>query len=82
MQTNDIKKGMRILLSQGWEGTMKDNLRGKIRMVEVEGIYTEIGSVYAHDIVVVLDVANAQWVKIEHTPAQLKLKQQLANSGW
>ena len=82
MQTNDIKKGMRILLSQGWEGTMKDNLRGKIRMVEVEGIYTEIGSVYAHDIVGVLDVANAQWVKIEHTPAQLKLKQQLANSGW
>ena len=82
MRTNDIKQGMRILLSQGWEGTMKDNLRGKIRMVEVEGIYTEIGSVYAHDIVGVLDVANAEWVKVEHTPAQLKLKQQLANSGW
>lgn len=82
MQTNDIKKGMRILLSQGWEGTMKDNLRGKIRMVEVEGIYTEIGSVYAHDIVGVLDVANAEWVKVEHTPAQLKLKKELLNSGW
>ena len=82
MHTNDIKKGMRVYLSQGWEGTMKDNRKGNTRMVEVEGIYTEIGSVYAHDIVGVLDVANAQWVKIEHTPAQLKLKQQLANSGW
>lgn len=82
MQTNDIKQGMRVYLNSGWEGTMQDNRKGNTRMVEVEGIYTEIGSVYTHDIVGVLDVANAEWVKVEHTPAQLKLKQQLANSGW
>lgn len=82
MKTNDIKKGMRVYLSQGWEGTMKDNLKGNRRMVEVEGIYTEIGSVYAHDILGVLDVDKGEWVLIEHTPAQLKLKQQLAGMGW
>lgn len=82
MKTNDIKKGMRVYLSQGWEGTMKDNLKGNRRMVEVEGIYTEIGSVYAHDILGVLDVEKGEWVKIEHTPAQLKLKKQLAEMRW
>ena len=82
MKTNDIKKGMRVYLNSGWEGTMKDNARGNRRMVEVEGIYTEIGSVYAHDIVGVLDVELGQWMQIEYTPSQLKLKQQLLNSGW
>jgi hypothetical protein len=50
MQTNQIKKGMRVQLMNGWMGTMYDNVKGNTRMVEVEGICREIGSVYAHDI--------------------------------
>jgi len=76
MLTNDIKKGMRIKLANGWYGTMMDNARGNTRMVEVEGYFTEIGSVYSHDIEFVLDDEHSQqrWRKVEHTPAQLKLR--------
>lgn len=72
MKTNDIKKGMRIRLSNGWFGTMMDNKKGNIRMAEVEGNYTEIGSVYAHNITNV-QIDNL-WRCVEHTDAQLKLK--------
>ena len=76
MKTNEIKKGMRVQLNNGWFGTMFDNARGNTRLVEVEGIYTEIGSVYSHDIERV--VVDGNWVMVEHTPAQLKLKRVVA----
>jgi hypothetical protein len=72
MKTNDIKKGTRVRMSNGWQGTMFDNAKGNTRMVRVEGIVTEIGSVYAHDIVAVM--VNNMWEKVEHTEAQLRLK--------
>ena len=72
MLTNDIKKGMRFLLACGWYGTMKDNMKGNIRFAEVEGFYTELGSVYAHDIVSVQTPEG--WVGVEHTPAQNKMR--------
>ena len=72
MKTNDIKRGMRVRLrGTGWEGTMPDNGRGNTRIVLVEGMYTELGSVYAHDIVAVQ--VDDVWVKVEHTDAQKKL---------
>ena len=40
MRTNDIKKGTRIKLHNGWFGTMMDNKKGNVRMAEVQGIYT------------------------------------------
>lgn len=71
MKTNDIKKGMRIVLRNGWEATMYDNARGNIRLAEVEGHYTEIGSIYAHDIAAVR--VDGTWLPITLTPAQVKL---------
>ena len=68
MKTNDIKKGMRIQLKNGWYATMEDNRKGNIRMATVEGYFTETGSVYAADIVRVL--VDDQWVKVEHTENQ------------
>ena len=73
MKTNDIKKGTRVQLRCGWYATMYDNMKGNTRMAEVEGIYTECGSVYAHDIVKA-QKADGTWEKVEHTPAQLKMK--------
>jgi hypothetical protein len=79
MKTNEIKKGQRVKLRNGWEGTMADNARGNTRMVRVEGFYTETGSVYSHDIVAVqtqsgeLDT-GMEWTPVEHTPAQIKLR--------
>ncbi len=74
MKTNDIKKGMRVKLANGWEGTMADNMRGSTRVVEVEGFFTEMGSVYSHDIKFVRPTPDSGWLLVEHTPEQLKLK--------
>ena len=71
MKTNDIKSGTRVLLRNGWYATIKDNKKGNTRLARVEGIYTEMGSVYSHDIVEVL--VNGDWEKVEHTEAQKKL---------
>lgn len=79
MKTNEIKKGMRVQLRNGWYGTMADNMRGNIRMVDVEGIVREIGSVYSHDIMRVLTPTKdatttaPAWHKVEHTSEQLKM---------
>lgn len=72
MLVNDIKKGMRVKLHNGWLGTMADNKRGNIRTVNVEGIYTEMGSVYAKDIRSVLNPATNAWEFVELSPAQKK----------
>lgn len=72
MFTNEIKKGTRIQLRNGWKGTMADNRKGNIRMAEVEGIVTELGSVYAHDIVYAWP--NDERQTIELTKAQIKLE--------
>ena len=72
MKTNDIKKGMRFKLRNGWQGTMQDNKKGNIRFAEVEGLYTELGSVYSHDIVSVW--VDDEWVQVEYTAAQDKLR--------
>ena len=74
MKTSEIKKGMRIRLDNGWYGTMMDNMRSTTRMVEVEGYYTEIGSVYSHDIVLCLPIIGSIWETIEHTPKELACK--------
>jgi hypothetical protein len=70
--TNEIKKGDRILQVNGWFGTMYDNKKGNIRMAEVEGLYTEIGSVYSHDIVAAQK--DGVWHVVKHTDAQDKVR--------
>lgn len=70
MFTNDLKKGTRILLRNGWYATLEDNKKGNIRMATVEGIYTEMGSIYAHDIKSAL--VNGAWVTVELTDKQKK----------
>ena len=70
--TNEIKKGDRILQENGWFGTMYDNKNGNIRMAEVEGFFTEIGSVYSHDIVAAKK--DGVWHHIKYTDKQNKLR--------
>lgn len=86
VKTNDLKKGTRIRLANGWEATLMDNAKGNIRMAEVEGYFTEIGSVYSHDIVeakvvVIKGGCVMDWRPVEHTPAQLKLKKAVGAMG-
>ena len=51
LTTNSIKKGMGVKLRNGWYGIMADDMRGNTRIVDVDGMYREMGSVYSHDIV-------------------------------
>ena len=68
MKANDIKKGTRIQLKNGWFATMADNRKGNIRYAEVEGYFTELGSIYSADIARAF--VNGQWVEVEATEKQ------------
>lgn len=51
--SNDIKKGMPILMKSGWYGEMIDNARGNIRLASIYGYNpnsSDLGSVYVWDI--------------------------------
>lgn len=74
MKTNDLKKGTRIMLRNGWEADLWDNMKGNARVANVYGDFEEAGSVYSHDIVAYKD-ANGNWQQdIEYTPSQLKCR--------
>jgi hypothetical protein len=79
MKTNDLKKGARVQLRNGWEAEIADNMKGNTRMAKVFGDYTEIGSVYSHDIMYAFVTAplmdGPTQIRIKHTPAQLKCRQ-------
>jgi hypothetical protein len=80
MKTNDLKRGSRIKLANGWEADIADNMKGNTRLATVFGEFTETGSVYAHDITHV-KIAD-DWHPVEHTPTQTKLKEQLKRIGF
>jgi hypothetical protein len=77
MKTNELKKESRIILDDGTFGTVKDNKKGIRRFCHIEGPYPELGTIYAHTIAYA--VLDGEPIAIEHTPAQLKLKQTLKN---
>jgi hypothetical protein len=81
MKTNELKKGTRIYMRNGWEGTLLDNKKGNTRCAEIEGYVTEAGSVYAHDIIRYRD-ADGNWQDVDHTPAQLKLRKTVGAFGF
>jgi hypothetical protein len=79
MTTNHIKKGMKVRCVQlGTPVTaiMMDNRKGNTRMLDVRGsevgLFDEIGSVYAHDIIEV--EIDGEWRKITHTERQMYVK--------
>ena len=87
IKTNDIKKGTKIKSKQlgvPVTGIMADNKKGNTRLVDVKGsevgLFDEIGSVYAHDII--LANIDGTWQSVEHTEKQLNLERQLKSMGW
>jgi hypothetical protein len=74
MLTNDLKNGDRVRLRNGWFATIADNKKGNTRMARVEGVYTELGSIYAHDIVAFIPKESGAPIAITFTPAQQKLR--------
>ena len=74
VKTNELKKGTRIKLSNGWEAELFNNGRGNTRMATVYGTFTETGSVYSHDIVAYQDAEGNWQTDIEYTKDQIKCK--------
>ena len=70
MLANDMKKGTKVIQTNGWHATIMDNKKGIIRLAEVQGFVTEIGSIYIDDIDMVL--TENGWENIEFSPAQKK----------
>jgi len=78
MKTNDIKKGTNIRTKQlgvSVSGIMMDNLKGNTRLIKTfgseVGLFDEIGSVYATDIILA-ENSDGVWEDVEHTDKQLK----------
>ena len=74
--TNELKKGTRVRLRNGWYATLQDNLKGNIRYAEVEGFVTETGSIYSWDIASAC--INGQWERVELTEKQIKARRGVA----
>ncbi|MEK9748233.1 MAG: hypothetical protein VW443_04800 [Pseudomonadales bacterium] len=81
MKTNDLKKGARVILRNGWHARLEDNRKGNTRVATVYGDYTEMGSVYSHDIVG-YETSEGFIRSVEHTPKQEALRAQLVAGGW
>ena len=75
--TNELKKGDKVTLRCGWNATMEDNKKGNIRMATVEGIYTEMGSIYMYD--VALAYKNGETFRVVPSASQKKLRQTIGN---
>ena len=87
MTTNEIKKGTRVRTTQlgtPVSGVMMDSLKGNTRLIETKGsevgLFDELGSVYAYDIIAAK--VDGEWVNVEHTEKQLKLKASVSSMGW
>lgn len=80
MFTNELKKGTRITLKNGWEAILMDNRKGNVRTAKVFGLYTEIGDIYAFDIVSA--TVDGKKVEIELTPSQKQAKKLNRMMGW
>ena len=74
MFTNELKKGDMVMQRNGWKAKIEDNMRGNTRLATVYGDYTEMGSIYSHDIVAKIEL-DGSTIPIEYTEAQLKCKQ-------
>lgn len=62
--TNELKKGDKVTLKCGWDAVLEDNKKGNIRLATVHGIYTEMGSIYAHDIVAAYPQAGGRFLVV------------------
>ena len=78
MKTNDIKKGTEIKTKQlGFpvSGVMMDSKKGNTRMIKTNGsevgMFDEMGSVYATDIIAAKN-SDGVWEDVEHTDKQSK----------
>lgn len=77
---NDVKRGVRVRLDNGWEARIEDNKKGNTRLATVYGNYTEMGSVYTKDIKEVQ--INGMWRPVKLSDAQAKAAKRIRGFGF
>lgn len=70
MLTNELKKGDNVILRNGFRAEVMDNRKGVRRLLKVFGYSTDIGDVYAHDIVY-FRRPDGSIEQLEHTKQQI-----------
>ena len=88
MLTNDIKKGTKIKTNQLGvlvSGVMEDNTKGNTRLITTKGsevgMFDEMGSVYAWNIILAKNDKD-KWEEVQLTDKQMKTKQLNESMGF
>ena len=88
MLTNDIKKGTKIKTNQLGvlvSGVMEDNTKGNTRVITTKGsevgMFDEVGSVYAWNIIFAKNNKD-EWEEVQLTDKQIKTKQLNESMGF
>lgn len=82
VKSNELNKGDRVKLANGWEARLEDNQRrSSTRLATVYGLETEMGSVYTHDIVARLNPDGTS-EPVEHSEAQTQLRARVRALGF
>ena len=67
MKLDQIRKGARVLLNNGWEADILDNYTKRaFRLAKVYGFVTEMGSIRSIDISEVRNADGDSWEIVEH----------------
>lgn len=70
IRTDQLKKGSRLRLRNGWEAIVVKECDGNTLIAKVFGDFTETGSIYAHNIVAT--EVDGKWVGVEMTEEQAR----------
>jgi hypothetical protein len=70
IRTDQLKKGMRVRLRNGWEALVVQECNGNTLLAKVFGDFTETGSIYAHNVAAAM--VDGKWVDVEMTAEQLQ----------
>jgi hypothetical protein len=75
VRADQLKKGVLIRLKNGWEAIVDEECQGNTLKAKVFGDFTEIGSIYAHDIVATK--LNGDWVEVVMTDDQARFYEEV-----
>ena len=75
IRTDQLTKGTRVRMRNGWEAIVVEPCKGNTLVAKVFGDFTETGNVYAHNIVAT--EVDGKWVEVEMTEEQMQFYEQL-----
>ncbi len=76
IRTDEIKKGMRVRMRNGWEAVIVKEGKGNTLTAKVFGDFTETGNIYAHDIVAA--EVNGKWIEVGMSEEQSRLHKEVS----